>query len=119
MPVDVKFSDVQKEAIVSLLIEMSNIDCKVASEEMQAMNEICNMLAISREVFMAGKGLDVLCAIDLVKEMDGTQKRLLAKLLLRIIDADNVVDPYEIKLLNLVCRLTGIDLLFTDVDPKS
>lgn len=107
------YTDTQKAAIISLVIEMINIDNVVSIEELTVSNIINNELHISQEIFEMGKALQVEYAIELVKKMTDQQKFEVGKLLTRIIDADGVVKPVEINLLNSICNLTGLDVILS------
>ena len=110
MPI-VEFSDTQKAAVVSLLIEMINADGEVDPRECATFNTICVEYGIDDEVFRLGQRLDSILAIDLMKRMSDIQKIATAQLLTRVIDADTNDDDQEIKLFNLICRATGVDVL--------
>ena len=61
---NVNFSDFEKQAIVSLIIEMINSDRVITIEEMYASNAINAELGITEEVFRAGMALDFDYAIE-------------------------------------------------------
>lgn len=107
----VSFSDNQKAAIVSLLIEMINADEVVEKSECAVFDEICVEYCISEETFRLGRALDSLVAIDIMKQMADVQKLVTARLLTRVIDADARDDDKEIQLLNIICAATGVDAL--------
>ena len=46
-----------------------------------------------------------------MKRMSDVQKIVTAQLLVRVIDADAKDDDLEIKLFNVICRETGVDVL--------
>ena len=106
------FTDQEKIAIVSLLIEMANADQRIAYEEMITLNLICQKLEIDHNSFVVGHGLKCEHAIEILKTINDEKKKELAKLMVDIIDSDNQVDDTEIKLLNYACKKIGIDLLF-------
>ncbi|MBQ0070071.1 MAG: TerB family tellurite resistance protein [Bacteroidales bacterium] len=107
------YTDIQKASIISLIIEMINIDNVVSVEELTVSNIINNELHISQDIFEMGKALKVEYAIDVVKKMTDQQKFEVGKLLTRIIDADGDVKPVEISLLNSICKLTGLDVILS------
>jgi uncharacterized tellurite resistance protein B-like protein len=107
----IEFNETQKAAIVSLLIEMINIDGMVVPSECAVFNTICVENSISEETYSIGRNLDCLVAIDIMKKMSDFQKLATAQLLTRVIDADAVDDDDEIKLFNVICRATGVDVL--------
>ena len=86
------FSQTQKEAIVSIIIEMINADHVVSAEELKLSNLINNELEISDEIFRVGYALDVEFALSVIKEMSDEQKLKVGYILTRIIDADDAVD---------------------------
>ena len=104
------FSQTQKEAIVSIIIEMINADHIVSLEELRISNLINNELEISDEIFRVGYALDVEFALSVIKEMSDEQKLQVAYILTRIIDADDAVDD-EFVLFNTICEKTGIDIV--------
>ncbi len=104
------FSQTQKEAIVSIIIEMINADHIVSLEELKISNLINNELEISDEIFKVGYALDVEFALSVIKEMSDEQKLQVAYILTRIIDADDAVDD-EFALFNNICEKTGIDIV--------
>lgn len=107
------YTDNQKAAIVSLLIEMINIDNIVSLEELNESNCINKELHISQEIFEMGKALKVEYAIDVLRKMTDMQKIEVGKLLTRIIDADGRVVPAELSLLKNICHNTGIDVILS------
>ena len=104
------FSQTQKEAIVSIIIEMINADHVVSAEELKLSNLINNELEISDEIFRVGYALDVEFALSVIKEMSDEQKLKVGYILTRIIDADDAVDD-EFALFNTICEKTGIDIV--------
>ena len=112
---NVTFTARQKEAIVSLIIEMINVDRKITLEELHTSNVINAELEITDDIFRVGRALDVKYAIQIVKEMTDEQKLSTGLLLTRIIDADGDVDNDELALLTHVCNETGITQLLDDV----
>lgn len=113
---NVDFTARQKEAIVSLIIEMINVDTKITLEELHTSNVINAELGITDDIFRVGCALDVRYAINIVKEMNDDQKLSTGLLLTRIIDADNEVDDKEIALLTHICNETGITELLDAQD---
>ena len=107
----IDFTDTQKAALVSLLIEMINVDNDVDPRECAVFNTICVEYGISDEVFSLGRSLDSMVAIDMMRRMSDTQKILTAQLLTRVIDADAHDDDKEIQLFNVICAATGVDIL--------
>ena len=101
------FSQTQKEAIVSIVIEMINADHVVSLEELRISNLINNELEISDEIFRVGYALDVEFALNVIKEMSDGQKLQVGYILTRIIDADDD----EFALFNTICEKTGIDIV--------
>ena len=111
MSTKMNFTDTQKEAIVSLIIEMLNVDNDINLQEMRVSNLINAELAITDDIFNVGRALDVQFAVEITRCMNDEQKIFVAQLLTRIIDADERVDDSEIAFLNWVCQQTGIDIL--------
>ena len=107
----IDFTDTQKAALVSLLIEMINVDDNVDPRECAVFNTICVEYGINDEVFALGQNLDCLVALDLMKRMSDIQKIATAQLLTRVIDADATDDDKEIQLFNIICLSTGVDAL--------
>ena len=105
MKENIAFTARQKEAIVSLIIEMINVDRKITLEELHTSNVINAELEITDDIFRVGYALDVKYAIQIVSEMSDEQK------LNRIIDADGNVDDNELSLLAHICNATGITQL--------
>ena len=107
----IEFSETQKAAIVSLLIEMFNIDDEVHPNECSVFDTICVEYGISDETFNLGRSLNSMVALDIMKRMGDVQKIATAQLLTRVIDADANDDDKEIQLFNVICRATGVDTL--------
>ena len=105
------FSETQKAALVSLLIEMINVDGEVDPRECDVFNTICVEYGITDEIFRLGQRLDSVLAVDLMRNMSDVQKIATAQLLTRVIDADTKDDDREIQLFNIICRSTGVDVL--------
>lgn len=105
------FSDQEKIAIVSLLIEMANADNHIAYEEMITINLICRRLEIDHNSFVVGHGLRCEHAIEVLKTMSDEKKLELAKMLVELIDSDNNIDDSEIALLNHVGQKLELDKL--------
>lgn len=107
----IDFNETQKAAVVSLLIEMINADKVVDPSECAVFNKICVEYGVCDETFNLGRALDSMVAIDIMKRMSDIQKIVVAHLLTRVIDADARDDDNEIKLFNVICRATGVDVL--------
>ncbi len=107
----IDFNETQKAAVVSLLIEMINADKVVDPSECTVFNTICVEYGVCDETFNLGRALDSMVAIDIMKRMSDIQKIVVAQLLTRVIDADARDDDNEIKLFNVICRATGVDVL--------
>lgn len=106
-----QFSETQKAAIVSLLIEMINVDGVVDPSECAVFNTICVEYGIGEDTFNIGRSLNTMVAIDIMKRMNDIQKINVAHLLTRVIDADACDDDNEIRLFNIICTATGVDVL--------
>lgn len=107
----IQFNDTQKAALVSLLIEMINADQVVDPSECAVFDIICAENAIDNDIFNLGRSLNSMVAIDIMKRMSDVQKLATAQLLTRVIDADAHDDDKEIRLFNLICQATGVDVL--------
>ena len=107
----IDFNETQKAAVVSLLIEMINADKVVDPSECAVYNTICVEYGVCDETVNLGRALDSMVAIDIMKRMSDIQKIVVAQLLTRVIDADARDDDNEIKLFNVICRATGVDVL--------
>lgn len=103
------YSNNEKAAIVSLLIEMINVDGIIDLEELYVMNVVNGELGITQDIFEAGKAMDCNYAMTVVKHMSDENKMNVAVLLTKVIDADGEDDNREIALLNKICEATGID----------
>ena len=119
MPSKVQFSETQKAAIVSLLIEMINADEKVDKQERDVFNCICAEYAIGEDAYSLGRSLNSLVAVDIMKRMSDMQKIVTARLLTRVIDADAKDDDREIRLFNIICSLTGVDVIIRVSDAEN
>jgi len=113
---EITFNDTQKSAIISLLVEMINVDKRVDPAEVGVFNNICGELHVSEDVYNIGLALDSMVALDVMKRMSDIQKIYTARLLTRVIDADALDDDNEIRLLNIICKITGIDVLINNDD---
>lgn len=113
------FNSHEKAVVVSLLIEMANVDDNVAFEELVTTNNIFARLGIDRDTFETGRALDTKYAIEAVKAMTDEQKLVLSKLLVEVIDADDKVTHSELALLNHICRQSGIDVILNKKEEKS
>ena len=82
------YTTLQKEAIVSLIIEMANADSIVSLEELHTSNVINAELGITDEIFCVGRALSLEYALEVVRQMSNEQKVDVGYMLTRIIDAD-------------------------------
>ena len=114
----VVYTDVQKAAVVSLLIEMINADRVVDPSECTVFDTICVEYGVGEDTFKLGRSLDSMVAINIMKNMSDVQKIATAQLLIRVIDADANDDDKEIQLFNIICRATGVDTLINARDPE-
>ena len=112
------FNSHEKAVVVSLLIEMANVDDNVAFEELVTTNNIFARLGIDRDTFETGRALDTKYAIEAAKATD-EQKLVLGKLLVEVIDADDKVTHAELALLNHICRQSGIDVILNKKEENS
>lgn len=106
-----RFTDQEKIAILSMLIEMANANNQIAYEEMITINLICQKLEIDHNSFLVAYDLRCEHAIEVLKNMNNDKKLHLAQMMVEIIDSDNDVDDREIALLNHACHEIGIDNL--------
>lgn len=97
--------------MVSLLVEMINIDGTVDPSECEVFDTICVEYGVDEEIYNLGRSLNCLVAVDMMKRMNDRQKITIAQLLTRVIDADAMDDDKEIQLLNVICAATGVDIL--------
>ncbi len=111
-----QFTEMQKAAVVSLLIEMINADGAVDPCECEVFDAICVEYGIDEEIYNLGRSLNGLVAVDMMKRMSDQQKIATAQLLIRVIDADAKDDDNEIRLFNIICKATGVDLLINAMD---
>jgi len=109
--VKIEFNETQKAAIISLLIEMINADSVVDPSECVVFDTICVELGIGEDTYNLGRSLNSMVAIDIMKRMSDMQKIATAQLLIRVIDADAMDDDKEIRLFNVICKATGVDVL--------
>ena len=107
----IQFNETQRAAVVSLLIEMINVDRVVDPSECDVFNASCAEYGIDEDTFNLGRSLNSMVALDIMKRMSDIQKLVTAQLLTRVIDADARADDNEIKLLNIICNATGVDVL--------
>lgn len=107
---EITYTVTQKEAIVSLIIEMVNSNELITIEELHTSNIINHELRITDEMFEVGRALDVEYAIEIVRHMNDEQKLHVGYLLTRIIDADEP-GVREFRLFNEICRRSGIDVV--------
>ncbi len=107
----IEYNETQKAAIVSLLIEMINADSVVDPSECAVFNTICVEHRIGEDTYNIGRSLNSMVAINIMKNMSDVQKLATAQLLIRVIDADANDDDNEIRLFNIICRATGVDVL--------
>ena len=114
----VKFTEMQKAAMVSLLIEMINVDGIVDPSECEVFDTICVEYGIDEETYSLGKSLNCLVAVEMMKRMNDRQKIAIAQLLTRVIDADAKDDDKESQLLNVICTATGVDILINAADEQ-
>ena len=70
------FNSHEKAVVVSLLIEMANVDDNVAFEELVTTNNIFARLGIDRDTFETGRALDTKYAIEAVKAISLTCRSL-------------------------------------------
>jgi len=118
MKTTVQFTEMQKAAIVSLLIEMINVDGIVDPSECEVFDTICVEYGIDEEIYNLGKSLNCLVAVDMMRRMNDRQKIATAQLLTRVIDADAKDDDKEIQLLNVICAATGVDTIINVAGPE-
>lgn len=114
-----QFNSHEKAVVVSLLIEMANVDDNVAFEELVTTNNIFARLGIDRDTFETGRALDSKYAVEAVRAMTDEQKLVIGKLLVEVIDADDKVTHAELALLNHICRQSGIDVILDKKKEKS
>jgi uncharacterized tellurite resistance protein B-like protein len=114
--VTLEFTETQKAAIVSLLIEMINADHEVHPNECSVFDTICVEYNICGDTFNLGRSLNSMVALEIMKRMSDLQKIATAQLLTRAIDADARDDAQEIRLFNIICNVTGVDTLINAKD---
>lgn len=108
----VTFSREQREAVVSLIVEMVNVDDVVAFGELVASNSLNGHFGVTDADFAAGRALGTRRACEVVAAMSGEQKVAVGRMLVEVIDADGRVDDREVELLERIGKETGLDLVF-------
>ena len=89
--------------------DMSNVNfTDIEKQAMIASNNINVELGINDEVFQAGLALNADYAIEVVKKMDTDRKCFVARLLVRIMDADGASES-EHDLLEYIGQRIGLD----------
>ncbi len=106
------FTPNERAAVVSLAIEMCNVDNAVAYEEMLQLNHACSQLGVSPADFELGRRLKGEYAMQVVAHMTRDKKIAVARLLVSVIDADQQVERSELDLLNYIGQVTGISEIF-------
>lgn len=113
------YSNNEKAAIVCLLIELINADGAIVPEEQYTLNVVNEELGITQALFDAGKLMDCSYAMTVVRLIEEDDKKTnIAVLMVRIIDCDGKATPEEIKMLNTICRQTGLDTVILTQKPK-
>ena len=108
------YTDIQKAAIVSMIIEMINADAEVTVEEFNETKLINVELRVDNDIFLVGREMKMNTALEIVRRMNDVKKIHTAQLLTRIIDADGRVRDEEIALLNSICQQVGLDKILID-----
>lgn len=108
----VTFSREQREAVVSLIVEMVNVDDVVAFGELVASNSLNGRFGVTDADFAAGRALGSRRACEVVAAMSSEQKVAVGRVLVEVIDADGRVDDREVELLERIGKETGLDLVF-------
>lgn len=108
----VTFSREQREAVVSLIVEMVNVDDVVAFGELVASNSLNGRFGVTDADFAAGRALGTCRACEVVAAMSSEQKVAVGRVLVEVIDADGRVDDREVELLERIGKETGLDLVF-------
>ena len=103
-----EFTQIERIAIASVLIDLMNADGNVDIRETLYMNQLRNNLNISEGEILAGKEQNLLVSLLVLGTMNNEKKYALGFMLTEMIKADGKEDANEIKYFNVVCNAIGL-----------
>lgn len=105
------YSDIEKAAIVSILVELANADGNPSKEENDELNRVNHELDISQESYNLGLTMQLESAQDIIRKMDSDKKLHVGILMNRMIEADGLITKNEIKVHESIGHNTGINIV--------
>lgn len=105
---DLKFSSIEKEAVITVLTEMIHIDGITREEEIQYVQSVCTELDLENYDPLDVNHLKIFKSLTIIKAMDDHKKAMLYNILIRLITADNEINKKETDLLDYICDLAEI-----------
>lgn len=105
---DLKFSSIEKEAVITVLTEMIHIDGITREEEIQYVQSVCTELDLENYDTLDVNHLKIFKSLTIIKAMDDHKKAMLYNILIRLITADNEINKKETDLLDYICDLAEI-----------
>ncbi len=97
-----------KAALVSLVIEVVNVDNEVTGRELGAVNQFLMNIGIDDHIYELGKRFEFDLALETLALTDKAIKTAAANLLIEIAEADGTVQVAEQRLLQHVLRVFGL-----------
>lgn len=101
------YTNLEKNAIIKLLIDMMQIDGDCHSNELQLLQRICNLFGISSSNLSSLMERDF--ALSIISDMDDDKKMQVTGLLQQMIFADGIKDNNEMFFFGQIVTQTGID----------
>ncbi len=113
-----EFNSNERTSIACVLIAMMNIDKNVDVREVLYFRQIQNVIAITDDEFKRGKEQNLLLSLLTLKSMNDTQKLILGKMLLEMVNADGKIVDEEAKLLYVIAHATGLNEVIQKLNAK-
>lgn len=103
-------TDLEKKSVAAVLLEIINADRRVTIGESEAMIDLQRNLGITDSHIEEAKDMNPYVCLNVISKMNIQNKAIVAVAMHRMINADGVAQPEEIKVFNLVCYHCGINL---------
>jgi len=113
-----KFSSIEKQAVISLMVGIIEADSWIDDEEIEFAQEVLDAIECTEEDFELGQDMPLLPALVTIKNLTEEQKDAVTDVITATIVADRIITAEEAEVFDYVSELTGIDRILDKVKVK-
>lgn len=109
----INLTSLEKKAVTKVLLDIVNADGRITVGEGKYFLQLKNAIGISDSEIEEAKYMSVVGCLSILRGLTSDEKRLLAVMMLEMINADGDIDEEEMKVFIVVCA--GADIPLPDL----